>query len=124
MTALQALALESVYSVTASEVMSEAWRIAKLVASEYGVSSKSLLSAALKKVWSTITVKVSLFNAYVSKQLLAILGFKFNEENKAWEKTMKLGEFKRPKPVAFGRGFKSDSEIKRAYNYKHSVKFI
>ena len=118
------LARESVYYVTASEVMAEAWRLAKLIASEYSISPKLLLPAAMRKVWAQVPAKIRLFDAYESRQLLSILGFKFNKENKAWEKVMCLGEFKNPQPVRYGRGFKSDTEIKRAYNYKHSVTFI
>lgn len=101
--------------------MKTAWMLAKMIAKEYGVSAKSLLSAALKKIWAKINVKVSLFGAYESRQTLAFLGFVFNSENKAWEKQMLLGEFKRPQAVKFGHGLMSTSRIESAYAHQHTI---
>ena len=123
MNAQQAITLESVPSVKASDVMKTAWWLAKMVAKEYGVSSKSLLSAALKKVWSKVSVKVSIFNAYEDRRTLAIIGFVFNKENKAWEKEMFLGDFNKPNAQRFGKGFITAGTIESAFSNKHSVKF-
>lgn len=124
MNAKQALALESIPSVAASDVMKTAWALAKLIANEYGVSAKSLLPQALKQVWAKVNVKVSLFGAYESRQTLGILGFVFNSESKAWEKTMELGEFKRPQAVKFGRGLMTVSKIESAFAHQHKIAFV
>ncbi len=110
--------------LSANQVMKKAWQIAKEIAAEFSVSSKALLSLALKRVWANVKVKVSLFNAYESRKNLAFLGWVFNAVNKAWECEMKLAEFTKPQPVRFGRGWKTESEILRSYNHKHQIKFI
>jgi hypothetical protein len=83
--AIKAIDSEVFKPVNVQDVMKMAWVIAKDVARQYKVSSKALLSAALKKVWSRVLVKVSVFNAYNHRVFFAKKGFKFNKTNKAWE---------------------------------------
>jgi len=121
--AKKALTLESVQVIKANKVMATAWYLAKMIAKEYGVSSKALLSTALKIAWKNVSVTVSLFDAFDDRQLLARIGFKFCKTTKAWVMEMKLGEFKSPKPIKNGRGILSCGQIERAYNHKHSFQF-
>lgn len=127
MDALRAIKISSVGNVNASEVMKAAWDLAKMIGAEYGVSAKSLLSAALKKVWAHVKVTVCLFNAYESRRALATMGFKFNEETKAWVKEMALGEFKAPQAFKFGggtlKGMLTVSQVERAFSYTHKIIF-
>ena len=76
---------ETFKPVKATQVMATAWLLAKDAARQFNVSSKALLSAALKKVWSRVLVTVSVFNGYDKRVLLAKKGFVFNKLNKAWE---------------------------------------
>lgn len=115
MTAQQEIKGYAVRPISAKEVMQTAWNIAKIVAKDYeGVTAKSLLSLALKRAWRAVKVTVSVFNAFNHRQTLAILGFIFNEQNKAWEKEVDLSFVKNPSPVKFGRGFITIPQIQKA----------
>ena len=103
------------------EVMATAWRLAKRVAAEFKISSKLLFAKALKLVWAKAKVKVSIFDAYDFRRELKIGGFTFNKENKAWECEMALGEFRRPSPVQYGRGF---IHLDSAFEKKHNLVFL
>lgn len=104
--AIEAINRESVRrNIKISEVMQEAWYLAKLVASEFEISPKALLSAALKRVWKAVRVVVSISNAYEKRASLAKAGFKFNENSKVWQKEMTRQDALNPQPVQFGKGF-------------------
>lgn len=104
--AIEAINRESVKrGLKVSEVMQEAWYLAKLIASEFQLSPKALLSAALKRVWKAVRVRVSIKNAYEKRAALAKIGFTFNEKTKAWEKEMTRQDALNPQPVQFGKGF-------------------
>lgn len=111
--AIKQISHESVRNdISVKTVMSEAWYIAKLIASEYQVSSKALLSAALKRVWQEVRVRVEISNSYEKRASLAKIGFTFNETTKAWEKEMKRKESTGKQAVRFGKGFiKNFSEL-------------
>lgn len=104
--AIEAINRESVKrGLKVSEVMQEAWYLAKLIASEFQLSPKALLSAALKRVWKAVRVRVSIKNAYEKRAALAKIGFTFNEKTKAWEKEMLKAESTGKKAIRFGKGF-------------------
>ena len=121
--AIKQISFESVRNdISPKTVMSEAWYIAKLVATEYEVSPKALLSAALKRVWNEVRVKVSISNAYDKRTSLAKIGFTFNADTKTWEKEMKRKESHGKMSVRFGKGFiKNFGEIIEPKNIKISI---